>query len=83
MGLGIFDPLLWGEVGDLGGLVFDAESAEMSALTGVGILETGRGILLPLTLPSPDWSDSGRSPGVVVVAVGGGVEIVVERLLWF
>ena len=83
MGLGIFDPLLRGEVGDLGGSVFDAptdaESVEMSALTGVGILETGRGILL-LLLP-PDWSDTGRSPKVV--AVGVGAEIVVERLLWF
>ena len=52
----------------------------MSALTaGVGILETGRGILLL----EPDWSDDGRCcPGVVVEEVGG-VEIVVERLLRF
>ena len=52
----------------------------MSALTaGVGILETGRGILLL----APDWSDDGRCcPGVGVEEVGG-VEIVVERLLRF
>lgn len=54
----------------------------MSALTDVGTLETGRGILLLLL--APDWSDGGRSPGVAVVVVEveiGGVEIVVERLL--
>jgi hypothetical protein len=58
VGLGIFDPLLRGEVGDLGGSDFgestvgrpsalpgdcaaDVNSAEMSALIGVGILEMG------------------------------------------
>ena len=54
----------------------------MSALTDMGILETGRGILLLLL--APDWSDGGRSPGVVVVVVEvevGRGEIVVERLL--
>ena len=53
----------------------------MSTLTGVGILETGRGIFVL----APDWSD-GCSPGVVVVVEVeevGGVEIVVERLFEF
>ena len=101
MGLGIFDPLFWGEAGDLGGSDFaeggrpsvldlpgdcgdagvaeDVESAEMSALIGVGILEMGRGILLPLLpAPAPDWSDdSGCDPGEGVVV---GVEIAVKRL---
>ena len=101
VGLGIFDPLLWGEVGDLGGSDFavggrrpsaldlpgdcgdrgvaDVESAEVSALIGAGILEMGRGILLPLLLvPAPDWSDdSGCDPGEGVVVE---VEISVERL---